>query len=89
MTPHFNILYPTLCKSVSTKWEDFGIYLGVDPYAQERIKRENEKDLHAAFRETLKEWLKQINPRPTKSKIIEVLRELSFHAEADKLEKKL
>ncbi len=85
MKPHFNILYTTLCKSVAPQWGHFGGYLGVEPFIIDRIK-ENDKDVYACFRELIKEWLRQINPPATKSKIIQVLRELKFNAEADKLE---
>lgn len=57
----------------------------MDPHEVERIRRERDRDLYACFREMLMVWLKQIDPLPTKTKILRVLRELNFNDEADKL----
>ena len=85
---HFNTLYTTLCNSVASKWEHVGSFLEVKPNAIERIEREKNGDVNACFREMIKEWLKQINPPPTKSKILQVLRDLEFNEEANRLEEK-
>ena len=89
MEPHFNIIYTTLSKSVSTQWEDVSSYLGVDTATVERIGKERSGDMKACFREMLKAWLRGINPPPTKAKILEVLRELDFNEEAGRLEQRL
>ncbi len=85
---HFGTLNDTLCKTVASKWDDFGSHLGIDQYYLDDIKRENDK-VHACFREVLKKWLRQINPPPTKSKILQVLRHLDCNEQANNLEKRL
>lgn len=86
---HFNVLYTTLCQSVAHQWKHVSAFLGVNPNAVERIQRENNGDTQDCFREMLKEWLKQSNPLPTKSKILKELRELKYNEEADRLEQEL
>ncbi len=87
LDPHLSILYTILCKSVAPQWEHVGIFLGVKLPTIDRIRRENDKDVYACFRELIKAWLRQINPPATKSKILHVLREVELNEEADKLQK--
>ena len=82
----FNVLNGTLCNAVAAQWDDFGSYLGVDQSYMDNVKRENDK-VYACFREVIKRWLRQIDPPPTKSKILQVLKLLQFNQEADQLEK--
>ena len=86
---HFNTLYTTLYKSLASNWVDFGIHLDINPLTIDRFKKENDKDVRACFREVLIEWLKQIKPPPTKSKILQVLTDLGFSEEAQQLESNL
>ena len=89
MRPHFNILYRILLKSTAPiEWHDIGIFLDMDKKQLDDIqaqKKENKECLKAML--TL--WLERIDPFPTKSKIIEVLKELDFNVEAKELQEKL
>ena len=89
MKPHFYVIYTTLCIPLSPKWEDIAIHLGVDPYSLEAIAAKNDKDVRACFKEMIKVWLRQIEPPPTKEKILQVLRHLHFNEQADELEQEL
>lgn len=89
MKPHFNILYQTLSESARSQWEHIGPFLNLDPVEMDVIKTETNSNMYLCLNRMLKFWLKQDEPLPTKSKIIEVLRHLKFNEEADRLEKEL
>lgn len=84
-TKNFNTLYKILY-SAAPKWKDIGIFLELDPNELEIIKT-NESDAHSRLQEMLMLWLKQIDPLPTKSKMVEVLKDLNYTQESAKLEK--
>ena len=82
---HLGILYRTLFKC-APKWEDIGVFLELDPDELGIIKSD-EGNVNSRLRAMLSLWLKQIEPMPTKSKIVKVLRELNFNEAAEKLNK--
>ena len=87
--PHFAILYRTLVKSTALKeWQDIGIFLGLELYQLEVIESE-QKDLKSCLKAMLSLWFKGVDPLPTKSKIIEVLKDLNLNQEAKKLQEEL
>ena len=81
---NFNLLYKTLY-SAAVKWEDIGLFLELDANDLDIIDSDK-NDSHAKLKEMLKLWLKQVEPPPTKSKMVEVLKDLKFTQEAKKLE---
>ena len=86
-TKNFNTLYKTLYLA-ATKWKDIGIFLGLSPNELEIIKTD-ESDSHSRLQGMLMLWLKQIDPKPTKSKMVKVLKELNFTKESAELEKQV
>ena len=87
--PHFLILYRTLVKSTAQKeWQDIGLFLGLELYQLEVIESE-QKDLKSCLKAMLSLWLNGVDPLPTKSKIIEVLKDLDLNQEAEKLQEEL
>lgn len=82
-------MYRTLLKSAAPKeWQDIGIFLGLELYQLEVIEGE-QKDFKSCLREMLSLWFKGLDPLPTKSKIIKVLKDLNFNQEAEKLQEEL
>ena len=86
-TKNFNTLYQTLY-SAAPKWKDIGIFLGLDQSELELIKTD-ENDSHSRLEKMLTLWLTQIDPPPTKSKMVEVLKKLNFTQESAKLDKQM
>ena len=85
--PHFSILYRELY-SVAPQWKAIGLLLDLDQYELNIIKSD-EDNAHLCLEGMLSLWLQQIDPPPTKSKIITVLREMSLNEKAQTLEEKL
>lgn len=85
---HFHTLYRKLHGSAALKWKDIGIFLDLDLAELDTIETKD-SDIHSCLQRMLSLWLKKIDPCPTKSKIIGVLRELHFTEEAKKLEEEL
>ena len=67
---------------------DIGVFLKLDSDQLEVIELE-QKDLNSCLRKMLSLWLNGVDPLPTKSKIIEVLKFLNMNHEAEKLQKEL
>ena len=82
--PHLAILYEELL-SVASQWQDIGTLLGLDPDDCSTIKSD-EGDVRSCLRGMLTFWLKQIDPPPTKSKIITVLKKLNLNEKAQGLD---
>ena len=89
MEDHYHILFRVLHKSASLKWRVIGTYLDLSPNAVEKIGVNCNNNVDSCLHQTLLLWLRKIDPVPTKSKIIEALKELNFSDEAEKLEEKL
>ena len=85
--PHFVILYRGLL-SVAPQWRTIGLLLDLDRRDLNIIKSDAD-NIHSCLEGMLSLWLKQIDPPPSKSKIITVLRELKFNEEAQRLEEQL
>ena len=69
-------------------WKDIGLFLDLDQKELNLV--ESDKDSSSRRLEAiLSLWLKQIDPIPTKSKIISVLKDLKLNDEAEKIERKL
>ena len=66
-------LLKELSKHVSAKWELIGVHLNIEVGVLERIKHDYSKDSQMAFYEMLKEWIKQVDPPPTWSTILDVI----------------
>ena len=67
---------------------DIGVFLGLDTDQLHVIELE-QKDLNSCLRKMLSLWLNEVDPLPTKSKIIEVLKFINMNQEAEKLQKEL
>ena len=61
---------------VDFRWQNIGIFLGVDPHRLESIKTAEHNDTQNCLREMLQIWLKKINPPPSWSAIIDALEDL-------------
>lgn len=85
---HFNILYRTLYDSAELYWEDIGLFLGLDPSKLDVIKKEN-NDMKSCLKEMLKWWITRDNPPPTKSAIIDALKDLKLTQVANTLDNRL
>ena len=82
---HLNVLYQELY-SVAPRWRDIGLFLNLDQNELDLIVAD-EGGVSTRLERMLSLWLKQIDPFPTKSKIIGVLRRLKLNDEAERLEK--
>ena len=85
LKPHLNILYKELY-SVAPRWRDIGLFLDLDLNELDLVADEGGVSTRNLER-MLSLWLMQIDPFPTKSKIIGVLRRLKLNDEAERLEK--
>ena len=84
---HLAILYQALYNR-APKWRDIGLFLKLDPDKLNVIKS-NETDVHSRLEGMLSLWLNQVDPSPTKPKIVAVLRKLELNAEAEELDNEL
>ena len=71
--PKLSVLVEEL-HDVKTKWYSIGIQLQVPESKLDEIENAAREDLERAFRRMIQEWLKQINPEPTWTDIVKVLR---------------
>lgn len=76
--PRFTILVHELTNRVSAKWEELGISLRLESGLLEIIKKDNPNDCRACLRVMLKEWMKQVDPPPSWSAIIEAVKDCGY-----------
>ena len=77
--PRFSILLSELSSRVAAKWEEIGFSLQLESALLEIIKKDNSNDCRACLRETLKEWMKQVDPPPSWSAIIKAVKDCGYH----------
>ena len=87
VTPTFNTLLKELSSKVSHDWEDIGVLLNLEQGELSAIKSDHQQS-KKCFREMLKLWLKQVNPPPMWSTMIEALDILDHESLAGDLKKK-
>ena len=85
--PKFSNLLKELLSKVSADWEDIGLALELKEGQLSAIRSDHHES-NKCFREMLKLWLKQIEPPPTWSAIIEAVRILQYESLAEELRKK-
>ena len=85
--PKFSVLLRELLSKVSAKWEDIGLLLDLETGRLDTI-RSDHHDSQVCFREMLKLWLKQVDPPPTWSAIIEAIEVFEYESLAEELKKK-
>ena len=85
--PKFSDLLKELLSKVSADWEDIGLTLDLEQGQLSAI-RSDHRESNKCFREMLKLWLKQIEPLPTWSSIIDAIRILQYDSLAEVLRKK-
>ena len=85
--PKFSALLKELLSEVSADWEDIGLALDLEQGQLSAIRNDH-RESNRCFREMLKLWLKQVEPPPTWSAIIEAIRILQYESLAEVLRKK-
>ena len=85
--PKFTTLLRELSSEVSADWEDIGIGLELKQGDLSAIKSDHHES-KKCFREMMKLWLKQVDPPPTWSAIIEAIEVFEYESLADDLRKK-
>ena len=86
--PRFTTLVHELTNRVAAKWEELGISLRLESGLLEIIKKDNPSDCRACLRVVLKEWLKQVDPPPLWSAIIDAIKDCGYNLLARKLRSK-
>ena len=86
--PELKYLLRELYTKVADKWEDIGIFLGIETGTLDAIKTaENSKPQHC-LREMLKLWLSRVSPPPSWAAIADVIEELGEESLAHQLRTK-
>ena len=81
----FTVLLRELSRKVSSIWEDIGLFLEIDSDLLDTIKEDHHYQSKDCFKEMIKLWLKQVDPPPTWSAIIEAIRVLGHESLAENL----
>ena len=85
--PKFSELLNALRSKVSADWEDIGLALDLESGQLSAIKSDHQ-ECKKCFREMLKLWLKQVDPPPTWSAIIDAIEICEYESLAEELRKK-
>lgn len=88
VTPLFTQLVKELLKVIAAEWEDIGLFLHIEEGVLAAVKADLPGDCQKCFRRMLKIWLKQVNPPPTWSAIIEAIDNLGYESLAKNLKDK-
>ena len=86
--PHFYTLYRTLHTSAAHQWRVIGLFLELDQALLDRLESEGH-NASTCLEKVLSSWFTGIDPPPTKSAIIRVLRKLKLTEEAETLQQEL
>ena len=86
--PELKDLAKELYSTVSDKWEDIGILLGIEPGRLNAIKTAENHTAQSCLREMLKIWLKRVFPPPSWTAIAEAVEVLGDQSLADHLRTK-
>ena len=81
-------LVKELYNTISNKWEDIGILLGIELGLLDSIKAAENQVPQSCLREMLKIWLKRTSPPPSWAAIIEAVDLLGDQKLADHLRSK-
>ena len=85
--PKFTALLKELSTKVSADWKYIGVSLDIDEGCLSAIANDHQQS-KKCFREMLLLWLKQVDPCPTWSAIIEAIEVLEYKSLAKRLRKK-
>lgn len=85
--PKFTVLLRELSGKVSADWEYIGLSLEIEQGDLSAIKRDHQES-KTCFREVLRLWLKQVDPPPTWSAMVEALEVLDHKPLAKNLKMK-
>ena len=89
MKPELKDIFKELYTKAADKWENLGIFLGVNPGQLDAIKTStNNQSSQNCLREMLKTWLKQIGPAPTWKAMVNAIKDLDDLQLVSELEKK-
>ena len=64
MQPTLQVVLKELYSRVADKWEDIGVFLGIEDGKLNKIKADNSRST-SCLREMLREWCKMVDPCPT------------------------
>ena len=84
----FTVLIKELSSKVSEDWEDIGLFLELQQGALDEIRGKFPSHTKKCFREMIKLWLRQVDPLPTWSAIIDAIDELEHESLAQELRDK-
>ena len=73
--PELRDVLKELYTKVADRWEDLGIFLGIESGKLDAINSEN-RQVQSCLREMLKVWLKSVDPPPSWQILIKALRDL-------------
>ena len=88
MKPELKDLAKELYSTVSDKWEDIGILLGIEPGRLNAIKSAENHTAQSCLREMLKIWLNRVSPPPSWAAIAEAVELLGDQTLADRIRTK-
>ena len=77
-----------LYSTISAKWEPLGIFLGLDSHFLENIEHDHPRNAKQCLVEVLKLWLKQSDPEPSWSALVETLQQLDEEKLAQRIQAK-
>jgi hypothetical protein len=86
--PELKDLAKELYSTVSNKWEDIGILLGIQPGRLDAIKTAENHIPQSCLREMLKIWLTRVSPPPSWAAIADAIELLGDQSLADQLRTK-
>ena len=69
----FVVLLKELSGKVSSRWEDIGLCLGLNPDSLDIIKADHPNNSKNCFREMIKLWWRRVDPSPSWTAIIEAV----------------
>ena len=85
----FNLLIrEPFFNEVSDDWEDIGLLLELQQGALDEIRNNSSGRAKKCFREMIKLWLRQRDPPPSWSAIIDAIKELDYESFAQELKHK-
>lgn len=87
-TPQLKDLMKELYSTVASKWEDIGIFLGIEIGQLKNLKCEERNNPQSCLREMLIVWLRRANPPSNWTDIIETLTLIGEEQLASDLQKK-
>ena len=88
LAPELKDVLRELYTKAADKWEDLGIFLGIDPGELAAIKSSANNQSQSCLREMLKIWLNKVDPAPTWKAMVKAIEDLGDLKLASELKKK-